>query len=183
MVQLFQRYVPYSSILDFLVQSLLCLTAFTLSVQLAFHFHLVPMLPALIGVRAGRTLTTVSVRVTVFYLTGYFERRNHLTLSRFVPRLLNAVPHAAVTLFAMYAFVPAIALPWEVASAGLAVMTVLMVGWHLLAPPGTDHCAARVLRRTDRYHRRRRPRPTDRCLHRESAPLGLQASELHPGRR
>ena len=139
MVQLFQRYVPYSSILDFLVQSFLCLTAFTLSVQLAFHFHLVPTLPALIGVRAGRTLTTVSVLVTVFYLTGYFERRNHLTLSRFVPRLLHAVPLAAVTLFAMYAFVPAVALPWQVASAGLAVMTVLMVGWHLLAPTIVQH--------------------------------------------
>lgn len=115
MVQLFQRYVPYSSIVDFLVQSLLCLTAFTLSVQLAFHFHLAPSLPALAGVRAGRTLTTVSVLVMVFYLTGYFERRNHFSLSRFVPRLLHAVPLTAVTLFCMYAFVPAVALPWQVA--------------------------------------------------------------------
>ena len=139
MVQLFQRYVPYSSVLDFVVQSLLCLTAFTLSVQLAFHFRLAPALPSLVGVRAGRTLTTVSVLVTVFYLTGYFERRNHLTISGFVPRLLHAVPLAAMTLMAMYAFVPAVALPWPVAGAGLAVMTVLMVGWHALAPTIVQH--------------------------------------------
>jgi len=139
LVQLFQRYVPYSSVLDFLVQSLLCLMAFTLSVQLAFYLHLAPTLPFLTGVRAGRTLTTVSVLVTVFYLTGYFERRNHLTVSRFAPRLLRAVPLAAVTLFAMYSFVPAVALPWPVAGAGLAIMTVLMVGWHLLAPTIMQH--------------------------------------------
>ncbi len=35
MVQLFQRYVPYSSVVHFMVQSLLCLTAFTLVVQVA----------------------------------------------------------------------------------------------------------------------------------------------------
>lgn len=139
MVQLFQRYVPYSSVIDFLAQSLLCLTAFTLSVQLAFHLHLAPTLPAMGGVRAGRTLTTVSVLVTVFYLTGYFERRNHLSVASFLPRLLHAVPLAAVTLFAMYAFVPAVALPWPVAGAGLAAMTALMIGWHLLAPTFVQH--------------------------------------------
>ena len=139
MVQLFQRYVPYSSVLDFLVQSLLCLTAFTLSVQIAFHLHLAPTLPALGGVRAGRTLTTVSVLVTVFYLTGYFERRNHLSVARFLPRLLHAVPLAAVTLFTMYAFLPAVALPWPVAGAGLAAMTVMMIGWHVLAPAIVQH--------------------------------------------
>jgi len=139
LVQLFQRYVPYSSVLDFLVQSLLCLTAFTLSVQFAFYLHLAPTLPSLPGVRAGRTLTTVAVLVTVFYLTGYFERRNHLTVSRFVPRLLQAGPLAALTLFAMYAFVPVVALPWPVAVAGLAIMAVLMVGWHALAPIIVQH--------------------------------------------
>ncbi len=139
MVQLFQRYVPYSSVLDFTVQSLLCLMAFTLSVQVAFYLHLAPTLPAMGGVRAGRTLTTVSVLVTVFYLTGYFERRNHLTVSRFLPRLLHAVPLAAVTLFGMYAFVPAVSLPWQVAGAGLALMTVLMVAWHVLAPTIVQH--------------------------------------------
>jgi sugar transferase (PEP-CTERM system associated) len=138
-VQLFQRYVPYSSVLDFLVQSLLCLAAFTAAVQIAFYMKLAPTLPALVGVRAGRTMTTVAVLVTVFYLTGYFERRNHLTLSRFVPRLLHAVPLAAITLGLMYAFVPTIALPGEVAAAGLAAMTVLMVGWHALAPSIVQH--------------------------------------------
>jgi sugar transferase (PEP-CTERM system associated) len=138
-VQLFQRYIPYSSVLDFLVQSLLCLTAFTAAVQIAFYMQLAPTLPALGGVRAGRTLTTVTVLVTVFYLTGYFERRNHLTVSRFVPRLLQAVPLAAITLGVMYAFVPTIALPVEVAAAGLATMTVLMFVWHRLAPSIVQH--------------------------------------------
>ena len=55
MVQLFQRYVPYSSVLDFCVQSLLCLTAFTVVVQVAFYTRIEPTLPALGGVRAGRT--------------------------------------------------------------------------------------------------------------------------------
>ncbi len=139
MVQLFQRYVPYSSVLDFLVQSMLCLTAFGLSVQFAFHLRLAPTLPSLAGVRAGRTLTTVSVLVVVFYLTGYFERRNHLTVSRFAPRLLQAVPLAAMTLFAMYAFLPGLALPWPVAGSGLVLMSVLMVGWHALAPTIVQH--------------------------------------------
>lgn len=147
MVQLFQRYVPYSSVLDFCVQSLLCLTAFTVVVQVAFYTRLEPTLPALGGVRAGRTLTTVAVLVAVFYLTGYFERRNHLSISRFAPRLLQAVPLAAVTLLALYAFVPAIALPWEVAMAGLGLMTVLMVAWHRVAPLVVQHeaLAERVL--------------------------------------
>ena len=76
MVQTFQRYVPYSSVVNFLVQSLLCLTAFTFVVQVAWYAQLDPTLPSLAGVRLGRTVTTVATLVGVFYLTGYFERRN-----------------------------------------------------------------------------------------------------------
>jgi sugar transferase (PEP-CTERM system associated) len=134
LVQLFQRYVPYSSVLDFVVQSMLCLTAFTLSVQFAFHLRLYPAIPAVQGLRAGRPLTAVTVLVAVFYLTGYFERRNHLSVAGFMPRLLQAVPLAAITLFVLYRLVPTIALPWPVAGAGLGLMTVMMVAWHALAP-------------------------------------------------
>jgi len=138
-VQLFQRYVPYSSVVDFVAQSLLCMAAFTLAVQVAFYLRLAPTLPALAGVRAGRTVTAVTVLVGVFYLTGYFERRNHLTVARFAPRLLQSVPLAAITLGVIYAFVPTIALPWPVAGAGLGLMTILMVAWHGVAPSIVRH--------------------------------------------
>jgi len=49
-------------------------------------------LPSLTGVRLGRTVTTVATLVGVFYLTEYFERRNHLSTALFVPRLIQAVP-------------------------------------------------------------------------------------------
>lgn len=73
MVQLFQRYIPYSSVVHFLVQTLLCLTAFTLVVQVAWYAQLDPTLPSMTGVRLGRTATTVATLVIVFYLTGYFR--------------------------------------------------------------------------------------------------------------
>ncbi len=147
MVQLFQRYVPYSSIVDFLVQSLLCLTAFTVAVQFAWYAQLDPTLPHLPGLRAGRVLMTVSVLVMVFYLTGYFERRNHLTVARFVPRLLQAVPLGAATIALLYQFVPTIALSWQVAGAGLGLMSTMMVVWHFAAPKvlTRDALAERVL--------------------------------------
>jgi len=134
LVQLFQRYVPYSSVVDFVVQSLLCFTAFLVTVQFAWHANLDPTLPSLVGVRVGRTLTTAAVLITVFYLTGHFERRNHLSVSRFVPRLLQAVPIAAATLALLYQFVPTVALRWPVAGSGLALMTLFMVAWHATAP-------------------------------------------------
>ncbi len=134
MVQLFQRYIPTSSLVDFLVQSMLCLTSFVAVVQVAWWTQLDPTLPSLMGVRAGRALTTVAVLVVVFYLTGYFERRHHLSTSMFVPRLLQAVPMAAITLALLYQFVPTVALSWEVAGSGLLLMTVLMVAWHAVGP-------------------------------------------------
>ena len=134
MVQLFQRYVPYSSVVNFLVQSLLCLTAFTFVVQVAWYAQLDPTLPSLAGVRLGRTVTTVATLVGVFYLTGYFERRNHLSTALFVPRLIQAVPLSAATLALLYVFVPSVALGWEVAGAGLGLMALMMVAWHCAAP-------------------------------------------------
>jgi len=127
MVQTFQRYVPYSSVVNFLVQSLLCLTAFTFVVQVAWYAQLDPTLPSLAGVRLGRTVTTVATLVGVFYLTGYFERRNHLSTALFVPRLIQAVPLSAATLALLYVFVPSVALGWEVAGAGLGLMALMMV--------------------------------------------------------
>ncbi len=141
MVQLFQRYVPTSSIVDFLVQSFLCLAAFTVAVQTAWWMHLDPALPTVAGVRFGRALTTVSVLVLVFYLTGYFDRRHHLNTSLFVPRLLQAVPLAALTLALLYQFVPTVALSWTVAGSGLLLMSVLMITWHVVAPALIDQDA------------------------------------------
>ena len=134
MVQLFQRYVPYSSVVHFMVQSLLCLTAFTLVVQVAWYTQLDPTLPSLAGVRLGRIATTVATLVSVFYLTGYFERRNHLSTALFVPRLIQAVPLSAATLALLYQFVPSVALGWEVAGAGLGLMALMMIAWHCVAP-------------------------------------------------
>ena len=134
MVQLFQRYVPYSSVVHFLVQSLLCLTAFTFVIQVAWYAQLDPTLPSLAGLRLGRTLTTVATLVVVFYLTGYFERRHHLSTATFVPRLVQAVPLSAATLALLYTFVPSVALGWEVAGAGLGLMALMMVAWHSVAP-------------------------------------------------
>ena len=68
------------------------------------------------------------------YLTGYFERQSHLTTSRFMPRLLRAVPLAALTLAMLYQTVPSVALSWPVAAAGLGLMTTFMIAWHMLAP-------------------------------------------------
>ncbi len=134
MVQLFQRYVPYSSVVHFMVQSLLCLTAFTLVVQVAWYTQLDPTLPSLAGVRLGRIATTVATLVSVFYLTGYFERRNHLSTALFVPRLIQAVPLSAATLALLYQFVPSVALGGEVAGAGLGLMALMMIAWHCVAP-------------------------------------------------
>ncbi len=134
MVQLFQRYVPYSSVVHFLVQSLLCLTAFTFVIQVAWYTQFYPTLPSLTGLRLGRTFTTVATLVVVFYLTGYFERRNHLSTATFVPRLVQAVPLSAATLALLYTFVPSVALGWEVAGAGLGLMALMMVAWHNVAP-------------------------------------------------
>lgn len=147
MVQLFQRYVPYAAIVDFFVQSLLCLTAFTVVVQAAWWTHLDPTLPTLLGVRAGRAMTSVAILVLVFYLTGYYDRRNHLNTSMFVPRLLQAVPLAGFTLALLYEFVPAVALSWPVAGSGLVLMSVLMIGWHAVAPAmvGEERLSERIL--------------------------------------
>lgn len=134
MVRIFQRYIPYSSIVDFLVQSLLCLAAFALVVQVAWWTQLDPTLPSLAGIRAGRALTAVSVLLAIFYLTGYFERHHHLNTSMFLPRLVRAIPLSAITLAMLYQFVPEVALSLEVASSGLLLMTVLMIGWHAIAP-------------------------------------------------
>jgi lipopolysaccharide/colanic/teichoic acid biosynthesis glycosyltransferase len=134
MVQLFQRYVPYSSIVDFLVQSLLCMTAFTLVVQVAWWTHFDPTLPHLPGVRFGRTLSSVAVLVLVFYLTGYFERRHHTNTSMYLPRLMQATGLGAVTLGLLYQFVPAIALGWQVTVGSLGLMSIFMLSWHVAAP-------------------------------------------------
>ncbi len=92
-------------------------------------------------------MTTVAVLVLVFYLIGYFDRRHHLTTSLFAPRLLQAVPLAALTLALLYQIVPQVALSWEVAGSGLFLMTVAMVAWHVLAPSviGRDALAEKIL--------------------------------------
>ena len=113
MVQVFQRYIPYSRIVDFMVHSMLCAMAFTAVVQVAWWTRFDPTLPNLAGVRFGRSLTSVVVLVLVFYLTGYFERRHHLNTSMYLPRLVQATVMSALTLALLYQFVPAVALGWS----------------------------------------------------------------------
>ena len=134
MVQIFQRYLPFTTLVDFVVQSLLCTVSFAVAVQVAWWARLDPTLPVLFGLRAGRVLTSAAILVLVFFLTGYFERRHHLSTSMYLPRLLQSVPLAAVTLALLYQFVPTVALSWQVSGGGLLLMTTLMIGWHALAP-------------------------------------------------
>lgn len=134
MIQVFQRYIPFSRLLDFMIHSLLCATAFTAVVQVAWWTRFDPTLPNLAGVRIGRSLTSVVVLVLVFYLTGYFERRHHLSTSTYLPRLLQAIGLSAATLALLYQFVPAVSLGWEVAGGSLGLMGGLMLAWHAAAP-------------------------------------------------